>query len=731
MIVLLVPVLTIMIIISASKIIIEKQVLTSGRNTLYQLFRYVDEVLLETKNLSVSLANSDDLLLYSRSIIDKGSKSTYYSWKVKGLLGDNMNSKYYDIFCYYPARDYVISGINSAMKLESYYNVFYDNEENDFLDEFRKVAECTVQRPTIINMNGVSQDSYQCVAMRHTTGNSGYDFVIVIVIKSTYLSDVLEEMDNGTLMFWDKKNESILFAEETLKMNDLDFIREFYDMQDDMIEKDTYYVLTQSSKVMDFWYTYVISKDYFWKELIHLYVIWGIGMVMSVIIGIWVAWRQTQKAYHPIGNIIVNTQQSDVEVYDANEKTEFEFIEHLIKREREKNKTLSKSLRKMEKLKRDAFIAALLNGNAKENETLDDLFKEHGMKLYSDTFCIACFKVEHEPSDILSFAVVNVFEELLEREKLGYVVATNLTNFAILANLREDNNKEVLCNILDEGKRFWKRFFDSEISIGVSSLQDGLDGISVAYKEAQYALKYVFLLGKNKIIDYEEIADRESNYVIPSESRIVQTVAEYMASDSTKKNEKLLIQKMMTDYEISETSSIEMAECYKYEVLNILNRVSVCEKCRPEHWERLLQALLNSETLDEFNVYLENILLQLYCKKQEQVKNIDICSQAVEYIEAHYMDINLSRTFLGEHLGISYPYLARLFKEKYQTTITDYIINARIHHAKMELRSTEHSIQKIAENNGFANSQTFIRTFKKIEGITPGAYRDYINNKVE
>ena len=731
LIVLLIPMLTIAIIISASKIIIEKQVLNSGRNTLYQLFRYVDEVLLEAKNLSVSLNYSDDLQLYSRFIIDKGSKGTYYSWKVNGLLDDNMNSKYYDIFCYYPERDYIISGINPAMKLEPYYNLYYDNEEDDFLDEFRNVAECTVQRPTIINMNGVSEDSYQCVAMRHSTGNTDYDYVTVIVIKSAYLSAILDEMDNGTLLFWDNKNESIFFAEEPLELNDLDFSLELYDTSDEMIEKDTHYVLIQNSKIMDFCYAYIIPKNYFEKELRPLYVIWGMGMTVSVIIGIWIAWKQTKKAYQPIGNIIVKAQQSDAEAYDAKEKTEFEFIEHLIKRKKEENETLSKSLRKMEKLKRDAFISALLNGKTKKDESLDDLFKEHGMNLYSDTFCIACFRVEHEPSDILSFAVVNVFEELLEREKLGYVVATNSTNFVILANVREEKNKEVLWDILDEGKRFWERFFDSEISFGISSSQDGLNGISAAYKEAQYALKYVFLLGKDKIIDYEEVADRESSYVMPSESKIVQTVVEYLTADSTKKNEKQLIQKIMADYEISETSSIEVVECYKYGVLNILNRVIVCEKCRPDEWERLLQALLNGETLEEFNIYLENILLQLYCKKQEQIENVDICTQAVEYIEAHYMDVNLSRTFLGEQLGISYPYLARLFKEKYQTTITDYIISVRIQCAKTELRRTEHSIQKIAENSGFTNSQTFIRTFKKIEGITPGAYREYVRNQGE
>ena len=43
--------------------------------------------------------------------------------------------------------------------------------------------------------------------------------------------------------------------------------------------------------------------------------------------------------------------------------------------------------------------------------------------------------------------------------------------------------------------------------------------------------------------------------------------------------------------------------------------------------------------------------------------------------------------------------------------------------AKKELRSTSHSIFEVAQNNGFVDDKAFIKVFKKVEGITPGAYR--------
>ena len=64
-----------------------------------------------------------------------------------------------------------------------------------------------------------------------------------------------------------------------------------------------------------------------------------------------------------------------------------------------------------------------------------------------------------------------------------------------------------------------------------------------------------------------------------------------------------------------------------------------------------------------------------------------------------------------------------MYKEKYTVSIPDYINAMRINKAKKLLRDTSQSVQLIAASVGFTESSTFIRIFKKIEGITPGVYR--------
>ena len=132
-------------------------------------------------------------------------------------------------------------------------------------------------------------------------------------------------------------------------------------------------------------------------------------------------------------------------------------------------------------------------------------------------------------------------------------------------------------------------------------------------------------------------------------------------------------------------------------------------------------------TLEEFKSYFAELLMQLYRKKQEKPREQDVCARVKEYIELHYGEEQLTRTLVSEMFGIAPGYLSRLFKEKYQFTIPEFIARVRVENAKLQLRNTGSSVQEIAENNGFVNSASFIRTFKRQEGITPNVYREFFN----
>lgn len=93
-----------------------------------------------------------------------------------------------------------------------------------------------------------------------------------------------------------------------------------------------------------------------------------------------------------------------------------------------------------------------------------------------------------------------------------------------------------------------------------------------------------------------------------------------------------------------------------------------------------------------------------------------------EYIDVHFAE-KIMLEDLAEAFFINKYYLTRIFKEQFGLSISHYILQQRITHAKQLLRFTDHSIEQIGQMCGIADANYFARAFKKVEGITPGEYR--------
>ncbi len=63
------------------------------------------------------------------------------------------------------------------------------------------------------------------------------------------------------------------------------------------------------------------------------------------------------------------------------------------------------------------------------------------------------------------------------------------------------------------------------------------------------------------------------------------------------------------------------------------------------------------------------------------------------------------------------------FKQQFGITPLDYVNNERIKLAKQLLAENRHTISQISAHCGFSDVNYFVRLFKKVEGITPGAYK--------
>lgn len=104
-----------------------------------------------------------------------------------------------------------------------------------------------------------------------------------------------------------------------------------------------------------------------------------------------------------------------------------------------------------------------------------------------------------------------------------------------------------------------------------------------------------------------------------------------------------------------------------------------------------------------------------------EVKN-ETFRDIINHVNEHFFnDITLQS--IAQKFTINPNYASQLFKKETGVTFTKYLTTMRVNYASSMLKTSDLSINEIAEKSGFKDYFYFTRVFKKITNMTPTAYR--------
>lgn len=116
-------------------------------------------------------------------------------------------------------------------------------------------------------------------------------------------------------------------------------------------------------------------------------------------------------------------------------------------------------------------------------------------------------------------------------------------------------------------------------------------------------------------------------------------------------------------------------------------------------------------------------LTSLVREHQNRPNNSYYTERCKDYVRKHYRD-KIYLQDIAQSLGISAPYLSRLFKEETGGCIQNFINGERISHAAALLIYSDLSLPEIAQYVHFPNQSYFGKVFKQFKNMTPKAYRN-------
>ncbi len=100
----------------------------------------------------------------------------------------------------------------------------------------------------------------------------------------------------------------------------------------------------------------------------------------------------------------------------------------------------------------------------------------------------------------------------------------------------------------------------------------------------------------------------------------------------------------------------------------------------------------------------------------------EIVEYTVLYMREHYMD-DIDISSFSASMGFTSAYLTKIFNRYKGDTPLKYLTDIRIHEAKQLLSDTSLPIREVGEKVGYPDQFHFSKTFRKLTGMNPTAYR--------
>lgn len=99
-------------------------------------------------------------------------------------------------------------------------------------------------------------------------------------------------------------------------------------------------------------------------------------------------------------------------------------------------------------------------------------------------------------------------------------------------------------------------------------------------------------------------------------------------------------------------------------------------------------------------------------------RHLDTLSRITSYMREHYRE-DLKLNDVAEVFGYSPAYLSRMFQKYAKINFKAYLQEIRLTYACRELMNTDHTISRVALDNGFCSSRAFASEYRKKYGCLP------------
>lgn len=572
---------------------------------------------------------------------------------------------------------------------------------------------------------------------------------LVIPISAKKLQDdmkTVQPVNQGIAMIIDNNNNVLVATQDISGFEGISYnkLTKKNGVIYDTVNGEKVVISYMYSNITNWKYVVIVPLKVSLNKLTYIHRINMVSIILCILLGGVVTFFFLRKNYTPINNIVKKLmERTDKSINKGN--NELGFIMEAISKAFDDNDKINERLEVQNKEVRASFLRRILRGHLNNNLSFDDSLSSFGIKLFSDEFVVLIFYVNnydqlfHKNEDInektkleyMKFILVNVIEELANQNNQGFMVEVDENMFACLINLKEQDDidaKKDTLRIANDAQRFIRETFKIDFSVSISNVHSTIAGIPQAYQEAQEVMEYKNMIGYVEIMHYDEVSSTK----YPKNSYFYPLETEYQLINTIKSGEfekaKTILDSIFNDNFSGKSVSLTITKCFMFNLISTM--LKVLDEIKNLYNDNLTEELnsvdklLKCKTTSQMKYELVNIIENICNYILSQKKNVhqELTENIVTFVENNYNNINFNIAMIGEKFNLTPSYLSKIFIEETGEGLLDLITRYRLDKAKLLLKEKKLTVNEIGYKVGFSNSNSFIRTFKRYEGITPGKY---------
>ncbi|NHN31768.1 helix-turn-helix domain-containing protein [Paenibacillus agricola] len=547
----------------------------------------------------------------------------------------------------------------------------------------------------------------------------------------------------GTTLIWDDRYQPVAFnggnsAEEEEIKQTLPLVLSTYKETDGSFihstSKGSFAVIYRKASYNNWIYVSVVpirditkkSRDIGW------YTFYACGALILLTVGL--SLLGSNRIYRPVRKLYdtVLGQAGPNERYTRRDELEvigeqYHSIWHL------RNELSAKLERQRPQLK-EFYLLKLFSGDAGEAaEKLSELGLDlqassyHALVLQIDSLSDTRF--EERDRDLLLFAINNMVGELIDTPYRLDPVVINQSQVTIIGSMNESASqwKQDVSHWAKLVQTKVREFWGLSVSLGISSPFFQLRHSGKAYAESLEALKYRLRLGNEAILFYADVAPSESQTAVFPRQLLEELVDAIKLADRKTAFDKLntFITHIVNDevnHQVYRISFIRLLA----ELLNVAQETVGGLQHLAGDRLLLFEQLFQLQSVQEIEVWFQDSLIEPLIQILEEKRKVrfqKISDEVKQLIELHF-NSELTLEMCADRLSYHPVYVSRIFRKETGMNFSEYLSGHRHMVAKQLLSDTQLSVAEIAGKVGFHNGPNFSRHFKKVEGVTPGHYRE-------